>query len=77
MSVHCLPAAIVSLESLSLKPIRLFFLASFKLFSGCLYNSLLCLCFWQFYYDISVSVFFLPFGLLLVIFFVACLIIFA
>ena len=42
----------------------------FLLFSGCLYNFLLCLCFWQFYYDISVSVFFfsLPFGLLLVIF---------
>lgn len=35
-----------------------FFLASFILFSGCLYNFLLCLCLWQFYYDISVSVFF-------------------
>lgn len=47
-----------------------FFLASFKLFSGCLYNFLLCLGFWQFYYDISFSVFFpLLFGFLLVIFF--------
>lgn len=60
MSVHCLLTSIVSFREYFFEGNMCFFLASFLLFSGCLYNFRLCLYFWQFYYDISVSGFFPP-----------------
>lgn len=42
-----------------LKVLFLFF-SGFFYFSGCLYNFPLCLCFWQFYYEISVLLGFVP-----------------